>query len=493
MVAERSDHAVSGSTQVGARPGGKALLADAIAGRFDVLLLEGLDRLSRDQVEQESIVRRLEHRGIRIVGASDGYDSTLSSRKIMRGVRGLINEIYLDDLRAKTHRGQTGQVAHGYVAGGKSYGYDLVRSEGGSQYVINPTQADWVVWIFERFSEGASIRSIAWELNSRGVPAPRGNIWAASGIYGSPAKGAGILNNVLYIGKYVWNRSQWVKDPDTGVRRRMDRPRNEWTEVDVPELKIISDQLWQAARLRMDKGRDADGRKAAQRPPTTLLSGVLRCPNCAGPLTARSDKYYGCNRAHDSGPTVCPGFRILRSIADARLLSLVTDDLLSPRAIADFESDLAAALKEAERVDEDDPVADQIAELDQQIEKLVDAVAAVGISPALAARLSAAEAQRDVLKHRVKQSARASVDVDRAIKAARTNLQGLVLNLSDALKKDSASARKAISEILGEVQLEVRDTEVWAHFDADRLALRVATGATTVVAGVGFEPTTFGL
>jgi DNA invertase Pin-like site-specific DNA recombinase len=39
-----------------------------MAGRFEVLLLEALDRLSRDSVEQERIVRRLEHRGIRIIG-----------------------------------------------------------------------------------------------------------------------------------------------------------------------------------------------------------------------------------------------------------------------------------------------------------------------------------------------------------------------------------------------------------------------------------------
>jgi DNA invertase Pin-like site-specific DNA recombinase len=102
-----------------------------------VLIVESLDRLSRDQVEQERIVRRLEHRGIIILGVADGYDSRMGGRKIMRGVRGLINELYLDDLRYKTHRGQSGQVGRGYIAGGKSYGYDIVKTESGSKYVIN--------------------------------------------------------------------------------------------------------------------------------------------------------------------------------------------------------------------------------------------------------------------------------------------------------------------------------------------------------------------
>jgi DNA invertase Pin-like site-specific DNA recombinase len=121
-----ADQAISGSTPVGQRPGGRKLLEAAIAGRFSVLLLEGLDRLSRDQVEQERIVRRLEHRGVRIVGVSDGYDSAAGARKLIRGMRGLVNEIYLDDLRTKTHRGLAGQVRRGFHAGGLSYGYRSV-------------------------------------------------------------------------------------------------------------------------------------------------------------------------------------------------------------------------------------------------------------------------------------------------------------------------------------------------------------------------------
>lgn len=224
---ERCDAAISGSTAVGTRPAGNAMLADALAGRFDLLLVEGLDRLARDQVEQEQIVRRLEHRGIRIIGVSDGYDSRHSGRKIMRGVRGLINDLYLDDLRSKTHRGQAGQVERGYIAGGKSYGYDIVKADGGSTYRINEKQARWVVWIFEQYAAGNSVQRIAHELNNQGVSSPRDSTWAVSAIYGSPVKGSGILNNSMYVGQYVWNRSQWIKDPDTGRRQRTERPREE--------------------------------------------------------------------------------------------------------------------------------------------------------------------------------------------------------------------------------------------------------------------------
>ena len=65
-----------------------ALTALALAGDFEVLRLEDLSRLSRDQVESESTIRRLEHNGIGIIAVSDGYDSLAKGRKIQRGVRG---------------------------------------------------------------------------------------------------------------------------------------------------------------------------------------------------------------------------------------------------------------------------------------------------------------------------------------------------------------------------------------------------------------------
>ena len=114
------------------------MLEQAIAGRFTTLIIEGLDRLSRDQVEQERIVRRLEYRGVRIVGVSDGYDSNAgSSRKLVRGMRGLVNEIYLDDLRAKTHRGLAGQIERGFHAGGLSFGYRSLQVEGGFRLEVD--------------------------------------------------------------------------------------------------------------------------------------------------------------------------------------------------------------------------------------------------------------------------------------------------------------------------------------------------------------------
>ena len=73
---------------------------------------------------------------------------------------------------------------------------------------INEAEATTVRWIFERFADGYSTRTIAHELNARGTPSARGGTWAISALHGSSGKGLGMLNNELYIGRVVWNRRQ---------------------------------------------------------------------------------------------------------------------------------------------------------------------------------------------------------------------------------------------------------------------------------------------
>ena len=396
VVAMHGDDEITGSTPVASRPGGKALLVDALAGRFQVLLLEGLDRLSRDQVEQETIIRRLEHRGIRIIGCSDGYDSTASGRKLHRGMRGLINEIYLDDLRDKTHRGLAGQVERGFHAGGMSFGYRSVGDDRGHRLEIDAEAADWVRWIFAHYADGWSCQRIAAELNSKRVRSPRATSWSVSALYGSPAKGSGVLNNELYIGRYIWNRSQWVKDPDSGKRQRIVRPKQEWRIIERPELRIVSDELWTAVRARMEKPRREGGSRGRSAAPRTLFGGLMRCGHCGGAIIAVDQRCYGCAARKDRGPAVCNGMTARRRDVDERLLSVVKEELLAPGAIVEVQRLVGEVLAttSAEAGKRKQSVAVRVAELDREIANLVQAIATVGMSPALQARLVAAERER---------------------------------------------------------------------------------------------------
>lgn len=66
--------------------------------------------------------------------------------------------------------------------------------------------------------DGRTPREIAHDLNREMVPPPRGRPWDASTIDGNLERGAGILQNELYVGRLVWNKVRMIKDPDSGKR-----------------------------------------------------------------------------------------------------------------------------------------------------------------------------------------------------------------------------------------------------------------------------------
>ena len=58
-----------------------------------------------------------------------------------------------------------------------------------------------------------------------------------------------MLQYERYIGGLVWNKSQWVKDPDTGKRIRRERPESEWTVTECPAL--VEPSTWAKVQVRM--------------------------------------------------------------------------------------------------------------------------------------------------------------------------------------------------------------------------------------------------
>ena len=490
-----SDCAQSGSLPIASRAGSARLLAAALEDQFDVLLLEGLDRLSRDAVEQEITVRRLEHRGIRILGLSDGYDSESGARRLTRGVRGLINEVYLEDLRAKTHRGLAGRAARGLHTGGRPYGYRSVTKGDGHVLEIDEDEARWVRWIFERYADGWFGRRIAGELNRLRVPSPRGGTWALSAIYADRKKGCGILANELYIGQVIWNRSRWIKDPDIGKRKRIERPRSEWLVQDVPELRIVSDELWRAARDRdaVAASKPSRGRGA---PARTLFGGLLTCGRCGAPMTAVDALRYGCSHARDRGEAVCSGVHVKRTATDEALVDLVREELLGEDAMRDIQAFVREALRDARKDSQgrNQAAHRRLSELGREIGNLTDALAACGTSDALTERLVAAEREKRALEAELRNAGDVE-DVPQMIPRLFDRYRELVTDLPAILRRDPMKIRGMLAGLLGTIRIVPEQDGIYAEVGCYEQIIKMAENSATlkVVAGAGFEPATFGL
>lgn len=71
----------------------------------------------------------------------------------------------------------------------------------------------------------------------------------------------------IHAGRVVWNRSQKHRDPDTGKRVMRMRPKEEWVYAEAPQLRIVSEELWEAVQKRRDEQRrSARGNTTGRKP-----------------------------------------------------------------------------------------------------------------------------------------------------------------------------------------------------------------------------------
>jgi site-specific DNA recombinase len=303
VVARFSDKAKSGASLFD-RDGIAELRIAARDKKFKVLVVESLDRLSRDQEDLAGLFKRLSFFGVEIRTVNEGV-----ATPIHVGIRGLVGSMFLKDLGDKVRRGQNGLVRDGKFPGGVTYGYRKVAGKPGERE-IDPEQAKIVRRIFVEYASGASPRAIAAGLTRDGIKTPGGAAtWHFSSFIGG-GNGSGILTNRLYVGEIVWNTARTVLNPDTGGKLKRENPKEEHVKVSAPHLRIIDDKLWDAAqKVREDRSlaHFGEGGQSSRRPSIPrsnhLLLELLRCGECGGPMRINSTSNKGvplfaCATAH---------------------------------------------------------------------------------------------------------------------------------------------------------------------------------------------------
>lgn len=206
---------------------------------------------------------------------------------------------------------------------------------------MNPTEAAIVLRIFKDFSTGQSPRSIAKSLNRDGISAPRGAEWGPSTINGNRERGTGILNNELYIGRLVWNRLHYLKDPRTGKRISRQNAPTTLIVQEVPDLRIVPQDLWDAAKQRQDtpsrKPQLANRQPAfwERQRPRYLVTGLAKCGVCGSSYVKISASLFGCAAARDRG-TCANRLNIRTETLENTILDLLKTRLMEPQLFKAF-------------------------------------------------------------------------------------------------------------------------------------------------------------
>lgn len=452
VVGEFEDAGISGSAMAN-RPGLQAMLRLAKARGCDVVIAEHTDRLSRGFSDSGAIYEDLKSWGVDYFTVNQGKVGMIQA-----GFSGVMSAMMIEEGAKKTRRGLEGVVLSGRSAGGMAYGYrsPLAYDAKGDRIrglrEVDEAEAAVVRRIFEDYASGASPLALADSLNREGVEPPRGTHWLASTILGSGPRGTGILRNELYRGVRVWGRLGTVKDRISGKRRHTLQGGG-ITRMEVPELRIVDEALWNRSQARMHATSTAVG-GTGQRRPLLLFSGLIKCGCCGGTMTrAGTGDYLRCSGRTNRGLSTCSNTRNPPySRVERVVLAGIEANLLHPVAISEALKAFQETLKAERRTvaQTRGPTEAELADVKRRIARLVREVEDGMPWSAVSARHAELAARQGALEAALA-LAPVGADVVRLHTASAADYRAFVADLRGNLTKPS-HAREAIRGLVEEVR-----------------------------------------
>ncbi len=510
------DHIYTDQAQSGARRdrlGLAALLAAGQQRQFEVVLVDDLSRLARDNYLMLSVLAELHFEGVRVVSVADGLDSDDEESTLGIQIRGIFNELQLRDLKQKTLRGQMGQKQRGFSVGERTYGYRSVpvgtiqmdkkgrpRPEG-YKMEIEPREAAVVLRIFKTYADGLSLTRIVRMLNEEGIPgrvrSSKG--WSSKGW--SPATVSRLLDNEKYIGRWGWNKTESRRDPRTGRRRRSVKPDSEWVVHEDESLRIVPQDLWEKVRARRQEVRrswpggkgwrgfssEQGGRQ--RHFPTHLLSGTMVCGKCGAAIAQVSGKsgggYYGCLGAVKGA---CDNRMLVRrKLAEKIILQAVRERLSSPhhiryvlQRVEEEVAKLCSHIPETVRLEETELAAEE-----RRLANFVDFIGEGRGSRALAQALLETERRVEALQEELDGLRRSREKVFQTPPVEW--IEERLTRLKDVLERSTEQSALVLRKFLGPIRLETTRGDIGRPYYLARTSIDALALLDTVPEGDRLE------
>lgn len=300
------------------RPAFDQLLADAKEEKFDVVIVDKIDRFYRHLGGLLAALEQLNESHVSFASIQEKLDFTTPWGKLMLTMLGMLAEVYLDNLRQEVKKGQKQRARKGLWIGGVPYGYckgncqDCTDPNGkdycprygksnlgdGKNLCAHPIESIGVKLAFEWYATGQySGRTIAGMLNEYRLKLDDGTEMGfrqkgRKGIVNNPGAFTGdIIRDMIQRLAYTGKLSYQGLNPES--ERHKHRPAEDAVAGNHPA--IISTELYEKARFVREtifrNPRVNQGVVCQVYP----LTGTLRCAHCGGPMRGESTakrRYY---------------------------------------------------------------------------------------------------------------------------------------------------------------------------------------------------------
>jgi site-specific DNA recombinase len=441
-------------------------------------LIDDLSRMSRNTVESLRLGELTADTGVRLVGASDGFDSANPQSAILLPVLGSMNEAFITQLKAKVRRGMDDAFRRGDNISPPGVGYRLVdaKDANGNLVIthkgtiekiveIDPEAAEWTRRGAEMIAyEGKSAIDVARLFNEHKVGGKQ--TWSDSRVrqhYGREK----------LVGKDVLHKTKQVIDRQTGKKKIVKLPTSEWIWRDVPHLRILPDELADAVNRKLGLGAESFGPKAKDRRkkafradlyPKVLIRPICGCcgsPMILGRSAGKYQSFFCFNASNGIKGCTNRGYKSAR-IIDEAVLGAVMATLFTDSFIADLTADVNARLAAIARqpIPSTKKLEQEIANEDRQLKRLTDRLSKLDETHLDAVIAKAEEMGRQLAakRGRLKELQRAG----RRPKVKSVREQDVVAalgHLRELLLGDVGVAAQVLKALVGDVVVEARKVE----------------------------------
>ena len=245
----------------------------------DYVVVFKLSRFGRNAADTLSTLRRMQNCGVELISVEDNIDSSDKMGTLLISILASLAEMERENISLQTFAGKAYKVSNlGAWAGGFApYGYKLVDKK----LEIAEDECEVIKLIYDKYvNSSMGIAGIVSYLHDHGYKKKIRQNGKLD--YFTTGFVKAVLDNPVYAGKIAFGRRKTEKISPGSEKTHMVKQK-EFPIYDGIHEALVSEELWGLAHAK----RVAHGIKQQKKHSIDhayLLSGLLRCPVCGGPM-----------------------------------------------------------------------------------------------------------------------------------------------------------------------------------------------------------------
>ncbi len=366
-----TDEGIS-ATNTRHRDGFNEMIADALAGRIDLIVTKSVSRFARNTVDSLSTIRRLKENGTEVFFEKEGIWTFDSKGELLITIMSSLAQEESRSISENVTWGQRKRFADGKVSMPFKSFLGYCKGPNGSPEIV-PEEAETVRLIYRLFMEGKTLNAITKHLMERGIPTPRGKtVWQTSTV-------ESILTNERYKGDALLQKKFTVDFLQKKMKVNEGEVPQYYVENSHPA--IIDRDEWEMVQGEMAK-RKSRGKHHNSLSP---FSAKLVCGDCGDFYGSKvwhsTDKYrrtiWQCNGKY-KGAYKCTTPHLMEEDIKAAFLAALDGLLADSDTLLEDCSFMYDALADVSGIAaECETLADEMETLSIRIERLITENAAV--------------------------------------------------------------------------------------------------------------------